>query len=174
MNKIKIKIKIKNYKTLAFGFLLNGALAVTAYAAGDDPNENFVQSAGSGGLAEVELSQLALTNGASVDVKHFAQQMIDAHRANNKELSTIAKSMDLEVPTALDASHESLKATLEKKQGSDFDQAYVAAMRDDHEKMVTLLQQDTKLLDKKLKAFANKTLPVVKHHLQMAQSLKVS
>ncbi len=140
------------------------------------PAENrdvgFVQQAGEGGLAEVELSQLALVSSASPAVKNFAQQMVDAHTANNKELTVVAAKENLRAPTDMDAEHVRLKAQLATKQGADFDHADIDAMRSDHKKMATLLEQTQgNATNQDIKTFAQKTLPVVRHHLQMAEAL---
>jgi putative membrane protein len=140
------------------------------------PAENrdagFVQQAGEGGLAEVELSQLALVSSASPAVKNFAQQMVDAHTANNKELTLVAAKENLRAPTGMDAEHVRLKVQLATTHGADFDHGYNDVMRSDHEKMVTLLEQTQgNATTQDIKTFAQKTLPVVKHHLQMADAL---
>ncbi len=140
------------------------------------PAENrdagFVQQAGEGGMAEVEVSQLALVSSASPAVKSFAQEMVDAHTANNKELTLVAAKENLRMPTDMDAEHVRLKAQLATKQGADFDHAYIDAMRSDHQKMATLLEQTQgNATNQDIKTFAQKTLPVVKHHLQMANAL---
>ena len=140
--------------------------------AAENRDAGFVQQAGQGGLAEVELSQLALVSAASPAVKNFAQQMVDAHTANNKELTLIAAKENLRTPTDIDAEHVRLKAQLATKQGADFDRAYVDAMRSDHKKMAALLEQaQGNATSQDIKTFAQKTLPVVKHHLQMADAL---
>ena len=140
--------------------------------AAENRDAGFVQQAGQGGLAEVELSQLALVSAASPAVKNFAQQMVDAHTANNKELTLVAAKENLRTPTDIDAEHVRLKAQLATKQGADFDRAYVDAMRSDHKKMAALLEQaQGNATSQDIKTFAQKTLPVVKHHLQMADAL---
>ncbi len=55
---------------------------------------------------------------------------------------------------------------LSKKSGTDFDKAYVSMMVDDHKKDVGEFEDASKnLKDADLKAFVDKTLPVLKGHL---------
>jgi putative membrane protein len=55
--------------------------------------------------------------------------------------------------------------------GKAFDQAYIQIMMQDHLKAVSLFQQGAKSPDPAVKAFAAKTLPVLKTHLQQVTSL---
>jgi putative membrane protein len=140
---------------------------------GDSSDATFVQKAGEGGMAEVELSKLAETNAKSPAVKKFAKQMVHDHTANNKELATIAAHENIPVPTSLDRDHAALRDKLQGMQGDDFDRAYVDAMRSDHQKMDDLLKSSQSTVStEELRTFIKKTEPVVEHHLSMAQNLK--
>jgi putative membrane protein len=56
--------------------------------------------------------------------------------------------------------------------GADFDREYGKMMLSDHRKDVSEFEkQSTRGTDADLKAFASKTLPTLKEHLQMAESL---
>ena len=55
----------------------------------------------------------------------------------------------------------------EKKEGKNFDKAYVDAMIDGHKKTLDLMDKEAKDgKDADLKAFAEKTAPTVKMHLE--------
>ena len=77
---------------IPFAFAANAQVATsnTPAKAGENGDATFVQKAGEGGMAEVELSKVAESNAKSADVKKFATQMVHDHSANNKELATIA------------------------------------------------------------------------------------
>lgn len=142
--------------------------------AGESGDASFVQKAGEGGMAEVELSKIAEKNAKSADVKKFAEKMVHDHTANNKELATIAAKENIQVPKSLDSDHTALKEKLEGMKGADFDRAYVDAMRSDHQKMIDLLKSSQSTVStEELRTFIKKTEPVVEHHLTMAQHLKV-
>jgi len=77
-----------------------------------------------------------------------------------------------ELPAALDSSHQSkldkLKAASGEDFSSDFDSMQVSA----HKDAVSLFERYAKGGDNAdLKAWADKTLPALKHHLEMAQDL---
>jgi putative membrane protein len=141
--------------------------------AAESPDAAFVQKAAAGGMAEVELSEIAATTAASDDVRHFAQAMVHDHSANNAQLATIAAHENIAIPTKLDAEHERLRAQLDTLHGADFDRTYVDAMRADHQKMLDLLQSSTATVTtEELRTFIKQTAPVVQEHLAMARALK--
>jgi putative membrane protein len=126
-----------------------------------------------GGMAEVEMARVALTKASSEAVKGYAQKMIDDHTAANAELMQIASAKGLTLPTAPDAKHRAMMMKMEKLSGAEFDRQYIMmAGHKDHEKMEKLFRDESmKGRDADLKAFATKTLPVVRMHLQMARDM---
>ena len=62
-----------------------------------------------------------------------------------------------------------------KASGPEFDRAYAKAMLKDHKKDVKEFKEAAKdLKDPDLKAFAEKTLPVLEDHLRMAEQLQTN
>lgn len=132
----------------------------------------FVVKAASDGMHEVELGNLAKTNAAGSDVRKFGERMVTDHSKANKELMDIAKGANLGVPTKMLDEHAKHVEHMGKLKGADFDKAYVKHMVEDHKEAVDLFTRASKeAKDAKLKAFAEKTLPVIKEHLEMAQKL---
>lgn len=136
-------------------------------------DRKFAMMAAQGGMSEVEMARLALTKASSDEVKQYAQKMIDDHTAANTELMQIASTKNLTLPTAPDAKHRAMMARMEKLSGAAFDREYVMmAGHKDHMKMEKLFRDEsTRGRDADLKAFAAKTLPVVRQHLQLARDL---
>lgn len=135
----------------------------------------FASKAAVSGMAEVELGQLALEKASNAKVKEFASMMVNDHGKANSELESIANAKMIVLPTALDAEHAKIKADLSAKSGADFDKAYAKAMVDGHRKTLTLMEDGGKNnQDSELKAFAEKTAPVVKHHLEMITKIQAS
>lgn len=140
---------------------------------GDSGDATFVEKAGAGGMAEVELSNIAENNTKSPDVKKFAMQMVHDHTANNKDLATIAAKENISLPKTLDAEHAALRDKLKMEKGADFDRDYIEAMRSDHQNMLDLLKSSKSTVStEELRTFIKKTQPVVEHHLSMAKNLK--
>jgi putative membrane protein len=137
---------------------------------GADPAA-FVAKAAQGGMTEVALSKAAATKASDADVKKFAEQMVQDHQKANDELSSIARKKALNLPASLDAEHQAVIQKINNKSGSEFDQAYGKQMAMDHATTVALFDGATHSTDADLAAFAEKTLPTLKEHKQMAAKL---
>jgi putative membrane protein len=132
----------------------------------------FVKKAGIGGLHEVELSKVAAARAKNDDVKKFGERMVKDHSKANDELKAAATAAGLEVPTKLDDKHQKHLDMFKDYKGDNFDAEYVKHMIKDHEEDVALFTRASKeLKNSELKAFATKTLPVVKEHLEMVKKL---
>jgi putative membrane protein len=126
--------------------------------------------AAQGGMAEVTLGQLAAAKGTSSDVKDFGNRMVNDHGKANAELTQLATSKGVTLPTELDAESKKTSNELSKKSGKAFDKAYIADMIDDHEKDVAEFQKESSAAqDPDLKNWVTKTLPTLQDHLKMAK-----
>jgi putative membrane protein len=147
-------------------FLTAGAMAAVSSA-----DKIFATDAAQGGVAEVEMGQLALQKGTSPQVKQFAQRMVTDHTQANQELMQLAKSQNLDLPAQVDSKHKSDMDRLRGMSGTAFDTAYMQHMLQDHQKDLAEFQKQAQSgSDPGLKSFAAKYLPVLQQHLQMAQS----
>ena len=133
--------------------------------------DNFWTKAAQGGMAEVELGKLALQKSTNADVKKFAQMMVTDHTKANDELKSLAAKKNVMLPIDL-GGHKSTLDELNGKTGADFDKAYVEAMVDDHETDVKLFEDNTDNSDPDIKAFAIKTLPTLKTHLETIKGIQ--
>lgn len=141
----------------------------------ESPAGEFAKKAALGGMTEVEASQLAVTKSTNPQIKDFARMMVTDHSKANEELKAIAKMKNMSLPASLDEEHQKKVDELNKKTGSDFDQAYVSLMVDDHKETLELMQEEAKDgKDSDLKAFAVKTAPVVQAHLDMITKIRDS
>jgi len=133
----------------------------------------FVQKAGEGGMAEVELSKLAQKNAESADVRRFAAHMVKDHSSNNRELEMIATKENIALPKDLDSEHATVRDKLASLNGKNFDAAYIDAMRTDHQQMEDLLKASAgTVTTDELRTYIKKTTPVVQAHLRQANKLK--
>ena len=167
------------------GFTLrNIALAValstgmgSAFAATDN---DFVDNAAAGGIAEIEASRLALEKSSSADIKAFANMMITDHGKANDELASIAKAHDIEVPDTTTLVKQAKEKILDMRDES-FDAAYANNQVKAHEETIELFTKEANTVtdDKakgsaELKGFAQKMLPGLEKHLEMAKKLQAA
>ena len=132
----------------------------------------FVKKAAEGGLAEVQLGQLATEKASSPEVKQFGQRMVDDHSKANDKLKQVASDEGVTVPDKLNAKDAATKARLEKLSGKAFDRAYMHDMVLDHTKDVSEFRMESKnAKDPAVKNFATETLPTLESHLKDAKSI---
>ncbi len=132
----------------------------------------FMNAAAPGGMAEVELGKLAVSIAQNAEVKAFAQKMIEDHSKAGEELKRLAAQKKVMLPPDVLPTHKEIMDKLSKLSGADFDKEYVKAMVAAHEKDVTAFESVANgATDADVKAFAAKTLPILKMHLQMIKGL---
>jgi putative membrane protein len=133
--------------------------------------ERFMKEAASGGLMEVELGKIAAEKGSHQRVKEFGKRMQADHSKANAQLKKIASSKGVELPTEPSGEHKSTMDKLTKLSGAEFDREYMEAMVDDHKEDIEKFQtQADKGKDPEVKKFASESLPILKKHLELAQS----
>jgi putative membrane protein len=133
----------------------------------------FLENAIQGSYAEVQGSKLAQEKTSDADVKEFAAAMIKDHTAMIEEASALAKSKGYEPPTEPSVMQRTELVALRALSGGAFDTMYVDRIGvASHE--ATIKQFETasqEAEDADVKAMAQKTLPKLRHHLEMAQAL---
>ena len=131
----------------------------------------FATKAAQGGMAEVQLGQLAAQKASNPDVKAFGQKMVDDHTKANDQLKSVAAQENITLPTTVDPKDQALYSKLQNLSGADFDKSYMKAMVKDHQEDVKEFQKEAdKGKDPQIKNFASQTLPILQQHLSMAQS----
>ena len=138
--------------------------------------QDFVKEAANSDMLEIAAAQTAQQKG-NADEKKFAEQMITDHTKSSKELKAMVTSGDVkaEIPTVLDASSQKKLDKLHNAEPKDFAGEYDPMQVSAHKDAVSLFERYAKGGDNAdLKSWASKTLPTLKHHLDMAQNLKKS
>jgi putative membrane protein len=98
--------------------------------------------------------------------------MLNDHQSNNKMLLTLATQKIVSLPPAIDDKAQGTIDELKDKSGDEFDKADTRDMVDTHKDMMDLLENAAKeSKDNDIRIFAQRTLPIVQHHLNMAQEL---
>ena len=130
----------------------------------------FAVVAADGNMLEIELAKLAETNASSDAIKQFAQHIIHDHSKANEELKTLAHASVISLPDAPSEKSRKEITKFTEKKGDEFDKDYIDCMIKDHKEDISDFEKEAdKGSDPQLKAWASKTLPVLKHHLQMAE-----
>jgi putative membrane protein len=132
----------------------------------------FVKKAAEGGMAEVQLGQLAADKASSNDVKDFGKMMVDDHSKANDQLKSVAQQKGITLPTDLSVKDKAEKDRLSKLSGEQFDRVYMQHMVKDHMKDVSEFKKESTMAkDDDIKNFAAQTLPTLQTHLDKAKSI---
>ncbi|HTU44034.1 MAG TPA: DUF4142 domain-containing protein [Bryobacteraceae bacterium] len=133
----------------------------------------FAMKAAQGGVAEVQLGQLAAQKASNPEVKAFGQQMVEDHGKADDQLKSVAAHENMTLPTTPDSKDQALYNKLQNLSGADFDKLYVKSMVKDHQEDVKEFQKEAdKGKDPQIKNFAAQTLPVLQQHLSKIQSIE--
>lgn len=165
-----------NLRHLALAAALSTCIGTVFAATSND----FVDKATAGGIAEIEASRLALEKSQAADIKTFANMMITDHGKANDELATIAKKNDIEVPDSTTLAKQAKEKILDWRDES-FDAAYADNQVKAHEEAIKVFEKEANTVTDdrtqgatELKGFAQKMLPGLQKHLDMAKKLQAT
>ena len=123
-------------------------------------------------LAEINFGRLAADQASSPDVKQFGQHMVDDHTKGLEEVNKAADKAGLATAQTMGAKDKDMFTKLSSMKGADFDKEYITSQVAAHKDAVALFQAESKNgKNDDLKAVADKLLPTLQHHLEMAQKL---
>ena len=138
----------------------------------EDASE-FAVAAADGGMLEVQLAQLALEKASSPKVKEFAQSMVTDHSKANEELKSLAQTKNITLPSSLSEEKQKDYNDLAEKSGAEFDKAYSDYMVKDHKDDIDKFKKAAENAeDPDIKTWAANKVPVLEHHLSMAESME--
>jgi putative membrane protein len=175
--------KVMKLILIALAFVLAGTPAL-AQSVGEKTGVNsalgispstadFVKQVAISDTFEIETNKLGQERGNAAQ-KAFAGQMVADHTKTSNELKQLVSGgkVKAELPTALDSAHQSKLDKLKGKNGADFIAEFNDMQVSAHKDAVDLFERYANGGDNaELKAWAGKTLPALRHHLEMAQQL---
>jgi putative membrane protein len=149
----------------------NGMNAVTAGQT--SPQDRvFLKTALEGGMAEIQLGQLALQKSSNADVKQFAQKMVDDHTKMGDQIKPIAEQIGVKIPDGPSKKDKTIIAKLQALNGSDFDKAYMNDMVKDHKTDLDDFRSEADQgTNPAVKGAANQGAGIISQHLQMAEQI---
>jgi putative membrane protein len=137
-----------------------------------EADSKFTVEAASGGMMEVQLGALAQQKASSQRVKDFGAMMVRDHTKANDELKSLAGMKSITLPPSPGGDHMDHIRDISKKSGKNFDKDYMKMMVNDHKDDIDAFEKASKdANDADIKAFATKTLPVLRMHLDSAKAI---
>jgi putative membrane protein len=135
-------------------------------------DQTFMQKTAKGSNAEIQLGQMAATQGSTNGVRAFGQMMVDDHTQASIQLMSVASNKSVTLDSTMDAKHQALKTQLSGLSGTQFDSVYMYNMVLDHRE--TQMDFETELSSGQstdVRNFAAQNINVIDMHLQMADSI---
>jgi putative membrane protein len=133
--------------------------------------QEFVQKAVKGNKMEAEVAEMAKAKAESDAVEDFAQQLERDHEKVLEELRRLADKGDIKIDEEPPAEKASLTNKLDAVNGAAFDREYVRIMINKHKNGIADFEAMQSTATGELKALIDKTLPVMREHLQKAEAL---
>jgi putative membrane protein len=149
------------------------ALPLTYAAAFAQSPDDFIKDAVKGNIAEVKLGKLAQQRGSTEAVRSFGKMLADDHSKAASDAVSVAKEMNVNAPQQPSAEGDKFYEKAMQMNGKAFDAAFASYMVDDHQKDIKEYTEQAQ--DKKntaVAAYAEKSLPVLKKHLETAQQIQ--
>lgn len=138
-----------------------------------EKDAQFLVNAAEINLEEIRLGQLAQQKGGTAQVKELGKMMEVAHTKSLSDLSALAQSKSITIPTsATEDSHDAYQK-LNEKSGNDFDKAYVDMMVSEHKDAIEAFEDaSTDSNDSDIKNWATVSLPGLRTHLNHSIDLQ--
>lgn len=136
-------------------------------------DRTFVEKAGGGSLAELDLGKLAEQKGATPAVREFGRWMATDHGlVANNWLKAILGDQNQSFQPMLTAQDKELRQKLDGLRGAQFDREYIQSQVADHEKTIPVFQREASDgHNPMIKNFAENMIPVLQQHLAEAKAL---
>ena len=132
----------------------------------------FAVVAASSSLLEIRSSEQALSKATNQEVKNFAQQMITEHQKGYQDLKMMQNAKNQTVSTELLPKHQRWYSKLMAEDPKEFDDEYMELQVEAHREAVELFDNAARgHQDNELRAYAEKTLPNLRMHLETAKRI---
>ena len=120
-----------------------------------------------GGMAEVQLGQLAQQKSESNDVKQFGAKMVNDHgQMGDKWLKPVAQQMGINPPSGPSKKDKKEMEKLQGMSGQDFDREYITMMVKDHQKDLSEFRKEASSgKSPAVKDAASQGAPIIEEHL---------
>jgi putative membrane protein len=137
-------------------------------------DREFLIEATETGLAEAEASHLVAERGADLAVRSFAERLLAHHAQTNDELGHLAALKGLTLPAEPGAEKGALVGALRGLGGAALDRAFLQRLVASRPAAIALYEREAKgSEDPELRAFAAKTLPLLREHQALTRQLAV-
>jgi putative membrane protein len=143
-------------------------LATAAYSA---PAPAFLKKAAQGDQSEVTLGNYAAQHGTSQGVRDYGRRLASDHGAHLTKVQGLAGRMHVRLPGGMTPDARAAYRRLQGMRGRAFDRMFAQHMVDDHRHDIADYEAQARSGDRETAALARDTLPTLREHLRIAESL---
>jgi putative membrane protein len=123
-------------------------------------------------LAEIAAGKLAVSKARTRALRQHGQRMVREHTVLQAEASELKSAQGVPLPTRPDAGQEAALKKLEAMSGESFERAYLEQNLKHHAEILQLLERTaSRATDPALRAYAERAIPRVRQHLELAGRL---
>jgi putative membrane protein len=130
-----------------------------------DADKVFVGNVSQGGAYEVAASKVAMMRATMPDVKDLATSEVHDHESVGANLKRISASVGIPIAAQLNPEFTQRLAKLKAVSAADFDAAYIADMKQIHDKDEKLFAKEANEGSSNFQTFAHQTDLIVKRHI---------
>lgn len=152
-------------------YLLAFAASMAATAAVAAPPRAFLTDAGKGDNSEIELGRLAEQRGGSDAARDAGRMLQRDHGASKEAAAPLLRRLHMQPPAGVNPDARAEMRRLQGLRGHAFDAEFARFAVAEHRKDIAKFAAQARTGDRDTAAFARSQLPVLRHHLQMAQAL---
>ncbi|CAN5479943.1 hypothetical protein BH18VER1_BH18VER1_20790 [soil metagenome] len=161
-------MKTKFCLALALGALLlapNTALVAADAVSRED--KEFFKNAGEINMTEIALGRMAQERGFSPEIKALGAKLQADHAKMTEELAALAQQKGVTMDIEPAATEKKMLSSFQAKSGAEFDREFREHMSKDHAKAMHTFEDAAKdSKDADVKAYATKSLPMLKAHYE--------
>lgn len=151
--------------------LLIAALVVSTSAAAA-PARQFLKDAIKGDNSESTLGRVIARHAYSAEVRRFGTTLTRDHSRARAQAAAVARSYGLRPPTSMTPEARSEMRLLTRLHGRSFDREVRRYMINDHRKDIAMFERQVRTGDRRTAALARATLPTLRKHLRIAESIR--
>jgi putative membrane protein len=134
--------------------------------------QEFIDESISDGMMEVEMADIAINRSENQEIEQIAASIRLDHRSAGNELKSIAASKGWVVPVTMMDKHQRKVEKLQNSNAENFDEEYLDVLVSTHEDAISRIEKcANKAYDPQVTSWANRTLPILRQHLEQCKEL---
>ncbi|MBC3538391.1 DUF4142 domain-containing protein [Rufibacter sediminis] len=135
----------------------------------------FFQNAAQSDMFEIQTGQMAKVKGSTAEVRTFGAMLETDHTASSQKITTMAAQRNITLSPTPPAPKKAIIDRLTGESGLTFDKDFATVQVQAHQEAITLYETaDREIMDTEVQTFIDATLPILRMHLQHAQTLKTA